>query len=251
MKLKVLAVDDETTILTLLRTALDSEGFDLRTTETVKKFRKMVLVEAFDLYLIDITLQDGNGLTLVRELRRESDAGIILLTGRTSETDHVLGLEMGADDYVTKPFRMRELAARMNAVYRRTGHPAPARSAQQPSSEAPQDTGGIARQGARQQCDFHFDGYRLRITERALWGHDNREIDLTSTEFNLLVALLTRRGQVLHRDQLMNAIKGRNWQSYDRAVDGLVSRLRRKIPRPDEGSHYIRTVHGVGYTFAA
>lgn len=242
MKLKVLAVDDEKPFLTLLRTALDAEGFELSTAQTVRQFWELDAIGDFDLYLIDVTLNDGNGFSIVRDLRQKTDKGIILLSGRTSETDQVLGLEVGADDYVSKPFRMRELAARMNAVWRRSGRGGSSVAADAQTLRAERDAG--------HDYDYEFDGYRLRIAARTLWGCQDQEIPLTSAEFNLMVALLKRRGQVLDRDQLMNAVKGQDWECYDRAVDGLISRLRRKIPPPEDRSHYIRTVHGVGYVFA-
>ncbi len=243
MKLKVLAVDDETSILTLLRTALDDEGFELSTAETVQQFRELDAAHDFDLYLIDVSLKDGNGLSIVRALRQKTDKGIILLTGRSSETDQVVGLELGADDYVTKPFRIRELSARMSAVCRRASRSGSSSAADAKTLRETQESGS--------DYDYEFDGYRVRIAARTLWGRENEEIPLTSAEFNLMVALLKRRGQVLDRDQLMNAVKGQDWECYDRAVDGLISRLRRKIQPPAQGPHYIRTVHGVGYVFAA
>lgn len=237
MKTKVLAIDDEASILALLRLALDNEGFEVNTAQTIEKFRELNDVNDYELYLIDLNLKDGNGLSIVRELRHKTNKGIILLTGRSDEIDQVVGLESGADDYVTKPFRMRELAARMTAVCRRTkfsGNSIVSRPEAREGSEV---------------YDFEFDGYRLQIAARTLWGSDGQEVPLTSAEFNLLVAFIERRGKVLIRDELMNMVKGQDWESYDRAVDGLVSRLRRKIQPPHQGPHYIRTVHGVGYLF--
>lgn len=239
MKLKVLAVDDERAVLTMLQAALSDEGFDVSTAEGAQQFREMEASGDFDLYLLDVTLRDGNGLSIVRDLRQRSDRGIILLSGRTSEMDRVLGLELGADDYVTKPFRVRELAARMHALHRRTG----------PRNSSAAEQGKPSGDEHARDADYEFDGYRLRLSARTLWGRDNEEISLTTAEFNLLAALLKRRGRVLDRDQLMNAIKGRDWEVYDRAVDGLVSRLRRKIPTVSQQTHYIRTVHGIGYMF--
>ena len=120
MKAKILAVDDEPEILALVEAALENDGFDVFTALSVSDFRKLNAEHTFDIYLIDVGLPDGSGFSLVKELRKGSDAGILMLTGRSSETDQVVGLEIGADDYVTKPFRLRELAARVNAVYRRS-----------------------------------------------------------------------------------------------------------------------------------
>lgn len=240
MKPLILAVDDESGILELLRASLEIEGYDVLTTTTAAEFRILHAANDVAVCLVDLTLPDGNGFALVKELRLTCDRGIIILTGRASETDHVVGLEIGADDYVTKPFRVRELIARVNAVYRRTNMPKAAAADPSRDFSKPRST-----------VDFEFDQYQLLVSERRLCHKISGEIVLTTAEFDLLLALLRRRGQVLDRDQLMNAIKGREWESYDRAIDGLVSRLRRKLPAEGRATHYIRTVHGIGYSFAA
>jgi two-component system, OmpR family, response regulator len=245
MRPKVLAVDDDKAILGVLQTALEIEGYDVTCCTSISDFRGLVESLDFDLFLIDVTLPDGSGFSLVKELRRSTDRGIILLTGRSSETDQVVGLEIGADDYVTKPFRIRELAARVNAVYRRCMNSRPSKTVE---LEKPADT--KQAQGGP-VVDFAFEDYKLSIGARRLWNGKDVEIALTTAEFDLLVAFLRRRGHVLDRDLLMNATKGRDWESYDRAVDGLVSRLRKKIPSATAGAHFIRTVHGAGYTFTA
>jgi two-component system torCAD operon response regulator TorR len=229
----VLIVDDERDILELLHIGLSSEGFDIHGVTNVADFMARYGELKPDLCMVDVTLPDGNGFSLVKQLRQTDDIGIVILTGRGSETDHVLGLELGADDYITKPFRIREVAARLNAVLRR--------SARQPQAEQQTDT--------ETSADFEFDGYRLVLDTRTLYGRDGQEIELTTAEFNLLVAFLTHRKPVLSRDQSLNIVKGRDWESYDRAVDGLVSRLRRKLPVEAGRSHYIKTIHGIGYAF--
>ena len=242
MKPKVLAVDDEEAILSLLDASLSEEGYDVLTAATAAEFRRLQAENQIDVFLIDVGLTDGNGFSLVKELRHSSNAGIIMLTGRTSETDHVVGLEIGADDYVTKPFRIRELAARVNAVYRRT-------AAHHDQVLVGAELSVAPVQVQAPSVDFSFDGYKLSLAARRIWAADGSEIVLTTAEFDLLAALLRRRGQVLDRDQLMNAMKGRDWESYDRAIDGLVSRLRHKLPASNPAAHFIRTVHGVGYSF--
>lgn len=244
MKPTILAVDDEPAILGLLSIALGAEGYRVLVAENIKNFKQQDAIEDVDIYLVDISLPDGNGLRLVKELRQNTDKGVIILSGRAEETDHVVGLEIGADDYVSKPFRIRELCSRVNAVYRRSrgnlrAPPAPAVAAPAVRESTP----------VTAMSDYEFDGFGLSLSARELIGPNGTEIELTTAEFDLLAGLLSRRGQVLSRDQLMNAIKGRDWECYDRAVDGLVSRLRRKLSvRPDKHS-YIRTVHGVGYRF--
>lgn len=237
----VLAVDDEPEILALIEAALGNEGFTIVTAGSVSEFWLRKAECTPDIYLVDVALPDGSGFNLVKEIRRLSSGGILVLSGRSSETDHVVGLEIGADDYITKPFRLRELAARVNAVLRRTGGTGLGPGTALSQHDPPQTL----------LFDFAFDGYRLSLQSRQLWGPGSVEIPLTTAEFDLLVALVTRRNQVLTRDQIMTAIKGREWESYDRAVDGLVSRLRKKIPTHGDVSPYIRTVHGVGYSFVA
>ncbi len=242
MNPKILAVDDEPEILDILRSSLSNEGYDVLTCGSVAEFRQINASEDISLYLIDVNLRDGNGFAIVKELTKTGHKGIILLTGRTSETDHVVGLEIGADDYVTKPFRLRELAARVNAVYRRT-------SAQNLHGE--QSVIPVGEFQPKLIVDFVFDGYRLSESGRRLWGPNGNEIEMTTAEFELLLALVKNRGKVLSRDQLMNLMKGRDWESYDRAIDGLVSRVRRKIAPEGKADMYIRTVHGIGYSFTA
>lgn len=245
MKPTVLALDDEPEILSLLSTALGREGFHVLLAETIESFRVQNAAEDVDVYLVDITLPDGNGFALIKELRLGTDKGLIILSGRSDETDHVLGLEIGADDYVNKPFRVRELCSRVNAVYRRTRRDTKPDPTGRPAM-APENSRAVT---VAETVDFEFDGFRLRLASRRLTGPDEIEIQLTTAEFELLAGLLGRRGQVLSRDQLMNTIKGRDWESYDRAVDGLVSRLRRKLDTGNGKSSYIRTVHGIGYSF--
>lgn len=249
MKPKVLAVDDEDAILALLDASLSDEGYDVLTASTAEEFRRLTAANQIDVFVIDVGLTDGNGFSLVKELRHASKAGIILLTGRSSETDQVVGLEIGADDYVTKPFRIRELAARVNAVYRRTSGPREPTLASPMTAADPVRMSGPGPAEPWTSVTFTFDGYRLSTTGRRLWAADGGEIVLTTAEFDLLLALLRHRGQVLDRDHLMNAMKGRDWESYDRAIDGLVSRLRHKLPASNPAAHFIRTVHGVGYSF--
>lgn len=235
---RILAVDDEPAIRDLLRASLEREGMEIRCACSIAEFEKMAEIATADVYLIDLTLPDGSGLSLVRSLRERGESGIIILSGRGEETDNVVGLELGADDYVTKPFRPRELAARVNAVMRRYRS-----SPSSPVVSNPESMPKI-------ETDYRFGDYTVSTSARLVWNADGAEIPLTTAEFELLCALIERRGRVVNRDQLMNAIKGRDWDAYDRAVDGLVSRLRKKLPVAPGRAHYIRTVHGVGYSFS-
>lgn len=235
---RILAVDDEAAIRDLLRASLEREGMEVRCACCIAEFEKMAESSTSDIYLIDLTLPDGSGLSLVRSLRERGESGIIILSGRGEETDNVVGLELGADDYVTKPFRPRELAARVNAVMRRYRISPASQVVSKP--EPVQDI----------EADYSFGDYTVSTSARLVWNAEGTEIPLTTAEFELLCALIERRGRVVNRDQLMNAIKGRDWDAYDRAVDGLVSRLRKKLPVASGRAHHIRTVHGVGYSFS-
>lgn len=245
MKHTVLVVDDEPDITELIRYGLTEDGFEVLTAGSEAEFRVRAANTPIDMFIFDLNLPDGSGLSLVKEVRRVSDVGIIILTGRASETDQIVGLEIGADDYVIKPFRMRELRARVNSVFRRTKGARYGGGGNTNTSAATQ----VPAAPSQPTPDIAFDGYAIIIGGRQVLDPQGREIDFTTSEFDLLVALASRRGQVMTREQLMNAIKGRDWESYDRAVDGLVSRIRRKIPAPEGMTHFIRTVHGVGYTF--
>ena len=229
MTASVIVIEDDRAICDLLTLMLKGEGMVVRCAHSLREFQAMEGSSSADVYIVDISLPDGSGFDLVRALRALKRSGIIVLSGRTDETDSVLGLELGADDYIFKPFRRRELVARVHAVYRRY-HGEAGRDASQDAA-----------------VDHAFDQYKLNVGARRLWAKDGTEIHLTSSEFDLLVALLSSRGKVLNRDQLMNAMKGRDWSVFDRSVDNLVSRLRKKLP-PERGvSHFIKTIHGIGY----
>jgi len=228
----VIAVENELALQATLNSALAAEGYSVKTAGNIASFRKIEGVQRADLYIIDQSLPDGNGLSLVKELRRQRSCGIIMLSQSNSESDHVLGLELGADDYIVKPFRTRELVARVGAVLRRTA--------------IPQQAGAAASLAV----DFSFDGYQVNCGTRQVISPTGEDISLTSAEFDLLVALLRSRGKVCDRDQILSLMKGRSWTASDRTVDGLVSRLRRKLPAQGQsGRSFIRTVHGVGYSF--
>lgn len=237
---KVLLLDDDDQISRLLDDALSEDGSDVVIARTIADFRRLQAEQRFEIYIVDLGLPDGNGLSLIQELAQDPSCGVIILSGRAGETDRVVGLEIGADDYITKPFRVREVLARVHALLRRTRSHHTAQVQPVAGPDAQVSSGAV----------FDFDGYKLDLGARLFFAPDGTEISLTTAEFNLLAALLRHRGHVLSRDQLMNEIKGRDWESHDRAVDSLVSRLRGKIPAPQGRSNYIRTVHGIGYAFS-
>jgi two-component system, OmpR family, response regulator len=226
----VMVIDDDASVLRLIEAALHDEGYTVVSGQTVAWAQQTLATLPVDLCIIDLDLPDGSGLSLVKELRAHSDLGIIILTGRGDEMDQVLGFELGADDYVVKPFRLRELRARVNAVVRRSQ----AGSATRATSPAP---------------DHFFGPYRVYLGARQVIDSAGSEVTLTPMEFDALVAFLHNPNAVLNRDQLMTAIRGRDWASYDRSIDGLVSRLRAKLPAPEGLRPYIVTIYGIGYCF--
>mgnify|MGYP005850315897 FL=1 len=227
-------LDDDEGILRLVETALVGEGYDVRTAVSLSTFDAALTECDPDVYLIDVNLPDGNGRHLAGDLRARTDAGIILVTGETDSTDRILGLELGADDYISKPFNIRELRARVNAVFRRT---APLRRLQAGASAA----------DAQESPVLRFHGLSLNPLARRVIDGCGHEISLTTLEFDVLAALSANANRVLSRDQIMDHVRGPDWAAYDRSVDGLISRLRKKLFPDGHGEQKIRTVRGVGY----
>lgn len=226
----VMVIDDDTSVLRLIETALRDEGFTVHSGETVAWARQEIEKRPVDLCIIDLDLPDGSGMSLVQALRKRDGPGIIILTGRSDEVDQIRGLELGADDYVVKPFRLGELRARVHAVLRRSRP-------------------GATVNGHGAAPDHTFGGYSVHLGARQVIDAAGNEVILTPMEFDALTAFLHNPNAVLSRDQLMTAIRGRDWTSYDRSIDGLVSRLRAKLPAPEGARPFIATIYGVGYRF--
>jgi len=227
---QALVLDDDTDVREVVTNALESEGYHVVRCSTKAELDRALKSSSIDIFLLDVMLPDGNGVQIARELRKATQAGIILLTGLREELDQVLGLEIGADDYITKPFSIRTLRARVNAVFRRT--------AGSLRRAHPTDT----EEGTLQLCELLlFPAARIvkRLTGEA--------VDLTTTEFDVLMALASRPNRVLTRDQIMDEVRGPDWAAYDRTVDGLISRLRAKLFPDGTGPQRIKTVRGVGY----
>ncbi|MFN2548011.1 MAG: winged helix-turn-helix domain-containing protein [Myxococcales bacterium] len=218
---RVLIVDDEPAIRESLAFALKRDGFEVVEAASVKEARQP---EA-DLIVLDLVLPDGNGLDFLRSLRAKSDVPVIVLTSRDEETDRVVGLEMGADDYVLKPFSPREVAARVRAVLRRA-----AGKATQPSEESALKAGTLSVDPR---------------TRKAAVG--SSELALSRTEFNLLAAFLRSPGRVFERSQLLDAVWGSDVVVGDRTVDVHIKALRRKIEEAGGDPRVLETVRGVGY----
>ena len=228
----LLLVDDERSIREPLAVYLTKQGFRVTQAGDAESARARLAAYAIDLAIIDIMMPGEDGLSLCRHIAATSDVPVILLTARTEETDRIIGLEMGADDYVVKPFSPRELATRVKVILRRS-------------------TAGGARQHAPEANAYAFAGWVLKSGERALVDREGVSVPLSTGEYNLLLALVTRPRQVLTRDQLLDLTQGREAAAFDRAIDNQVSRLRRKIEADAKTPELIKTVWGGGYTLAA
>jgi DNA-binding response OmpR family regulator len=230
----ILILEDDRATLEELQEALSNEGFVILLAENIHTFERLKINHVIDLFLIDLSLPDGNGLTLIREIRAGSDVGIIIVSGKTSEIDRVVGLEVGADDYIIKPFSPRELLARVQAVFRRTH-----------GNKYPEQAVSLSVEIAE------FLDWKLDLSSRRLITKDDKEVELTTAEFDLLRAFVEAPNRVLSRDFLLNQLHSLDWVGYDRGVDGLVSRLRRKLKRSVNSVSLIKTVRSVGYIFTA
>jgi two-component system torCAD operon response regulator TorR len=230
----ILVLEDEPATCAMLATLMESEGFRVSTAQRAAQAHDLVAHHRFDLILLDLNLPDEDGLYIAREMRAKSDVGIIMLTSRKEDIDRVIGLEMGADDYVTKPFFPRELVARVKNLLRRLNMPRAGRRVDGPP-------GSEVR---------HFDGWEMDLAKRSLVDPQGQEVNLTRAEFDLLTALVNSAGRVLSRDQLLDAIGSQFWTPVDRTIDVLVSRLRRKMEADPKSPAMILTSHGFGYKFA-
>ncbi|MFM4902799.1 response regulator [Aeromonas hydrophila] len=228
----ILVVDDHSEIRDLLKRFLEQHGLRVSCARDGKEMKRLLEEREFDLLVLDLMMPGEDGLTLCRELRAKSSLPIIMLTAMGEETDRIIGLEMGADDYLPKPFNPRELLARIKAVMRRT------QVEPQPAAET------LTR-------DLRFDRWLLDINRRELVDEEGVGLSLSTAEFDLLRVFLERPQRVLSRDQLLDLARGREAVAFDRAIDTLVSRLRRKLERDPKNPELIKTIWGGGYLFAA
>jgi two-component system alkaline phosphatase synthesis response regulator PhoP len=222
----VLVVDDEPEIVRLVRDYLERAGFAVTVASDGDGALRAARQRRPDIVILDLGLPGLDGLDVARTLRRDAEVPIIMLTARTEEVDRVAGLELGADDYVTKPFSPRELVARVRAVLRRT--------------ESARTQGDVVRVGDA----IVLDVPRMETTI------DGREIDLTATEFALVVHMARQPGRVFTRAQLLDAVHGVAVESYERAIDAHVKNIRRKIEPDPRAPRHLQTVFGVGYRLA-
>ena len=232
----LMAVDDEPELLDLLQEYLGRHGFETCTAPNAADARALVMQRVPDLAILDVNMPGENGLSLARWLRETYPGmGLVMLTTAGEMIDRVVGLEIGADDYVPKPFELRELLARVRAVLRRTSAPA----TQAASASAPSLTG---RQVVFGTC-------RLSLDERRLFRADGAEVELSAAEFDLLALFARHPNRPLTRDQIMEQAHNRGWDVFDRSIDLRVMRLRRKIERNPDKPEVIKTVRNVGYVY--
>lgn len=233
MDITVLILEDDLDIQRLLADAMRADGYELLLCASIKEFEAKKGDKKFDLYLLDVKLPDGNGMDLTKSIRAREDGGIIIITGLNDEIDTVLGLELGADDFIAKPFRLRELRARVKSVLRR--------------KSAVDAVGPAVSHSKKSNDHFVFGGLEVKLESRTVRNSHGQSIPLTSLEFDLLRALIHAPNRVLSRDQLMNSVRGQDWHAYDRAIDGMISRVRGKLFPDGSGSEWIKTIRGVGY----
>ena len=226
----ILVVDDDPQIRALLEEYLAASGLRVSAAASGKQMSQILADEAIDLVVLDLRLAGEDGMAIARSLRDKSAIPIVMLTGVREEADRVMGLELGADDYLTKPFSPRELLARIRTVLRRTKSAAPAAT-------------------RREIRAYRFGTFELNLRTRRLKPRDGQDISLTNGEFNLLAALLSAPEQILTRDQLLEASRVFDNEVYDRAIDIQILRLRRKIEADPAQPAFIVTERGAGYIF--
>jgi len=224
----VLVVDDDVELCGLVQEYLTAEGFSLKTFHDGEKGLEQALTNQYALVVLDVMLPGINGFEVLRRIRSVSKIPVLLLTARGEDVDRIVGLEIGADDYLPKPFNPRELVARIRAILRRA----------KPGNAA-NDVPEVLIVG-----DVELDPASRSVLRAA------QPVDLTSVEFNLLEVLLREAGRVVTRERLVNAVLGRKFMAFDRSIDMHVSKVRRKLGDSEDSSDHIKTIRGVGYMFA-
>lgn len=226
----IVLVEDDPALRTLTTRALQQNGFNVRPAASAPEMWRAMDIGAVDLVILDIMLPGTSGIDLCRALRQRSDVPIIFASAKASETDRIVGLELGADDYLAKPFSTAELVARVRAVLRR---------------------GGLDRRHGEPELGLLiFDGWTIDLSRRALNAPSGASVELTGAEFDLLVCLIDHAGRVIARERLIELSRSRLGDSSDRSIDVLISRLRRKLSHGDVQAP-IATIRGIGYMFTA
>ncbi|MCE9523135.1 MAG: response regulator transcription factor [Alphaproteobacteria bacterium] len=232
---EILVVDDEPEIRTLLREYFELEGYHVSEAKDGAELRGHLDKHPVTLITLDVNLPGEDGFALSREIRTKRNVPIVMISGKQDPIDRIVGLELGADDYITKPFHLREVLARVRAVLRRY---------------QPEDRRAASIAGPRNEERYRFEGFELFPQRRELLGANGHCIELTTAEFNLLEMFAARPSRVMTRDNIMDVLKGHDWSPLDRSIDTLVARLRKKIEPDPDHPKLIKTVRAVGYVFA-
>ena len=230
-KIHILLVDDEASLREPLADYLVKQGYKIQQAADASAARSLLNAYVFDIILLDIMMPGEDGLSLCRYVTDKTDIPVIFLSAKTEETERIIGLELGADDYITKPFSPRELVARIKVILRRA------------------EKGGV-RQNGTSGGGWQFSGWTLKCDKRSLVDAEGVNVSLSTGEYQMLLALVSRAGQILNRDQLLDITQGREAHAFDRAVDNQISRLRRKIEIDPKNPEIIKTVWGGGYMLA-
>jgi two-component system, OmpR family, response regulator len=229
----ILSIDDDANLQTVLGQYLEDDGYKVFTARDVNGALEKASALNFDIILLDLVLPDGDGMNLIPKLRSRSQAAIIVVSGKSDTTEKIVCLEMGADDYMTKPFEMRELSARIKAVMRRSN-----------DNEKKEE---VSMSGTGQPEKIMFNNWCLDRTQYQLFDPKKKSAGLTTGEFKLLEALVLSPNRVLSREHLFDLTRDQEYDSYDRAIDIQIARLRKKLKKDAE---LIKTVRGIGYMFS-
>ncbi|NVJ65566.1 MAG: response regulator transcription factor [Gammaproteobacteria bacterium] len=227
---RLLLADDDIELCQLLNEYLSNEGFDISLAHDGSTAAKQILAQEFDLMVLDVMLPNLNGFEVLKEVRKESQVPILMLTARGDEIDRIVGLELGADDYIAKPCNPRELTARIRSILRRTEN--------------------IYKTKNQKLESIHIADVYINPSAREVL-QDNKSVKLTATEFDILYLLMSHAGHLVDRDQLSEQCLGRKLEPYDRSIDMHISNLRRKLGSDEKGDDRIKTVRGVGYQYVS
>jgi two-component system phosphate regulon response regulator OmpR len=242
----VLIVDEDRSIRELLLEYLGNNGYAVSAAADGNEMRATIEATSPDVVLLDIGLPGEDGLMLARYLRERFDLGIIIVTGSGDVVDRVVGLEVGADDYVVKPFDLRELRARIKSVMRRMAASVAVRA----DSAEPARASTLLPQPAQPPRRVPLGAFQLDLAAHSLWRDNGDEVLITSMEFDLLKVFVEHPNQVLSRDRLLSLTRNRDWEPFDRSIDIRIARLRRKLEDDADKPQLIRTVRGAGYLYA-